>query len=234
MTPVERGLWAKGAIIKIHVITGWVVPSNELLNVLVDQFEKKMLEGYPTLNGDEFEYAFRTYGTTVKDWGKQMNLSLIDEVLIPYMEARRNVSAIEEQANARLLDSPKEDVGDQAMSEWFEDLRKRTLRLEFLPLMIYDWLEKKERIKKTAAEKYEYLQQAVAYRQSKLAKAFEEQMNQDNRDALHAFIQMKETGEFKGAEVNNLKALAKRMILYDYIMELKEYEKPDDAVKADN
>lgn len=222
MSPIERGLWTKGAIIKIHVITGWVIPSNELLITLVDQFEKHMFESYPTLNGDEVEYAFRTYGTTVKDWGKQMNLSLIDEVLAPYMVARRSVSAIEEQNNAKLLDTPKEDLGDKAMIEWFEDLRKKPLRLEFLPMMIYDWLEKSGKISKTAAEKYEYLERAVSYRQSKLAKTFEEQMNQDNRDALHAFIRMKETGEFTGPEVNTLKALAKRMILFDYIIEENE------------
>jgi len=41
---------------------------------------------------DEIEYAFRQSGTTVRDWGKAMNLSLIDEVLIPYLGERKILS----------------------------------------------------------------------------------------------------------------------------------------------
>lgn len=217
MSPPELTVWSKAAILKIHVITGWMVPANELLNVLIDQFQKKMIEGYPTINPDELEYAFRTYGTTVKDWGKQMNLSLVDEVLIPYMAARQTVSQIEEQAKPLLIEGPKEELSDVTMRDWMEDVRKRKMAVEFMPVMIYEWLEKKGELVKTTAEKHEYLQNAVEYRQSKLAKACEEHNNQDNRDALRQFISMKESGVFDGPEVNTLKSLAKKMILYDYL-----------------
>lgn len=217
MSPAELTVWSKAAILKIHVITGWVVPANELVNVLIDQFQKKMIESYPTINPDELEYAFRTYGTTVKDWGKQMNLSLVDEVLIPYMAARQTVSQIEEQAKPLLIEAPKEDLSDITMKDWMEDVRKRKMAVEFMPVMIYEWLEKKGELVKSVAEKNEYLQRAVEYRQSKLAQACEEHNNQDNRDALRAFISMKESGEFTGPEVNVLKSLAKKMILFDYL-----------------
>lgn len=99
--------WTKALLIKIHVITGWVIPDNELLNVLIDQFQKKLNEDYPDMNPDEIEYAFRQYGTQTEDWGKGMNLNLIDKILIPYRNERFEVSLKEE---AKTLPEPKPDL----------------------------------------------------------------------------------------------------------------------------
>jgi len=92
MNAAELALSAKKILLTIHVITGWTIPATELMNVLINQFEKKMLESYPNVNQEEIEYAFRNSGTTVKDWGKAMNLALIDEVLIPYLDERKRLS----------------------------------------------------------------------------------------------------------------------------------------------
>lgn len=92
MNEHEVSGWGKALLVKIHVITGWTIPGAELLNILVDQFQKKLVESYPQMNPDEIEYAFRSGGTVVKDWGKAMNLALIDEVLIPYLEERKRLS----------------------------------------------------------------------------------------------------------------------------------------------
>ena len=67
------------------------------MNILVDQFEKKLYEDYPMLNTEEIEYALRSGGTLVKDWGKEMNLNLIDKVLSPYVSNRLLASANEQQ-----------------------------------------------------------------------------------------------------------------------------------------
>jgi uncharacterized protein (DUF433 family) len=46
---------------KIHVITGWVIPvTSELYTILKDQFQKKITEDYGELNPDEIEFAFRS------------------------------------------------------------------------------------------------------------------------------------------------------------------------------
>jgi len=75
------------------VITGWTIPNSpELLNILVDQFVKTLSEKYPLLNPDEIEYAFRQHGTAIEDWGKAMNLNLIDSVLTPYINLRFRIS----------------------------------------------------------------------------------------------------------------------------------------------
>ena len=92
---------AKILVIKIHMITGWVVPDDERRAILNDQFAKKLAEDYDMLNTEEIEYAFRKSGTTIQDWGKEMNLNLLDQVLLPYLNIRLQASATEEQIKRR-------------------------------------------------------------------------------------------------------------------------------------
>lgn len=73
------------------------MPSNEALGVLLDQFNKKIVEDYPTVTSEEITYAFRSNGHEVKEWGKALNISLIDDVMVPYLEKRIQVSRVEEQ-----------------------------------------------------------------------------------------------------------------------------------------
>jgi len=96
MSDTEVSLWSKALLIKIHVITGWVIPDSEsMMNILVEQFEKHLAESFGMLNTEEIEYAFRSLGTTIEDWGKNMNLNLTDKVLLKYVEKRFNASEAE-------------------------------------------------------------------------------------------------------------------------------------------
>ena len=97
MAPKELQKSANEVLLRIHVITGWQMPPNELMLILVDEFNKKILESYPNVNIEEITYAFREYGSEVKEWGKALNISLIDEVMIPYLEKRFEASKVEEQ-----------------------------------------------------------------------------------------------------------------------------------------
>lgn len=101
MTESEVKKWSMALLLKIHVITGWVIPASQLMNILVDQFEKKLIEDYGSVNTEEIEYAFRKSGTTTKDWGKEMNLNLIDQVLGPYIDNRLTASANEERLKTK-------------------------------------------------------------------------------------------------------------------------------------
>ena len=122
--------YANATLIKIHVITGWAIPKEEILNVLLDQFIKKIKEGYPDTNPEEWEYAFRNYGTAVKDWGKSMNLSLIDEVMKPYMSDRKHLSHELEERNVE--PPPVEIYTDEQLDnlhrgwteEFYQQIRK--------------------------------------------------------------------------------------------------------------
>lgn len=88
---------ANEVLLRIHVITGWVMPDDERMLILIDEFNKKILESYPNVTQDEICFAFRSGGHNVKEWGKALNISLIDEVMIPYLDKRFELSKFEEQ-----------------------------------------------------------------------------------------------------------------------------------------
>lgn len=105
--PIEEvGFAAEVILLKLHVITGWAIPEREFMNILVDQFKKKLIESYPNVNIDEIEFAFRN-NPGVKDWGKNMNLNLIDEVMTPYLQKRFELSRIEETKARPQLEAPE-------------------------------------------------------------------------------------------------------------------------------
>ena len=218
----ELNTWTKALLVKINVITGWVIPE-DTLEILVDQFRKKLNESYPNCNPDEIEYAFRNYGTVVKDWGKQMNLSLIDEVMIPYLNKRIEISRVEEQkAHPIGLIENKEDMSKEAMLNWFEDTAKKIrageLLVDFVPLMLYEFMDDNGNISATPAQKYEYLQRAAEYRLGQIQRDVEKHDNHNNRWRLSSFIAMKSNGYFEGEEADKVKSLAKKMLLFDTII----------------
>lgn len=103
LKPFELLLHMQGLLLKIHVITGWRLPeTQEVLTVLQDQLNKKLTESYGNCNVDEIEFAFRNYGTQIKDWGKNINLNLIDTVMNSYLAHRRDLSAMEERLSGKV------------------------------------------------------------------------------------------------------------------------------------
>lgn len=222
----EANKWTKAMLIKINAITGWII-NEDTTEILIDQFRKHLRENYPDMNPDELEYAFRKYGTVVKDWGKQMNLSLIDEVLIPYKNKRLEVSQVEERIamkeDAKQIEQ-KEDISDRSMEEWFKykvrefELDPNT-HLAFAPIPIYEWLDRTGRIKLSAAVKHEYLAKAVNVRQGALIESVNNNNSFDNRQALTEFNTMKENGCFRGKEIDRLKNIAKQLILKEILLD---------------
>lgn len=122
----ELAIQVDRILLKVNIITGWVNPSGATLKVLQEQFAKKLLEDYQQLNPDEIEYAFRSAGTTIEDWGKTMNLNLIDKVLIPYTEKRYDLSRVEE-----VKKKPEQKVysEEQLRNIWREDVENFFQRL---------------------------------------------------------------------------------------------------------
>lgn len=127
----EQNLWvyAKAILLKIHVITGWTIPSDKMMDVLLDQFVKKLRESYPDVNPEEMEYAFRHYGTVVKDWGKNMNLSLIDEVMTTYLDDRYRIShEVEERKEPPPAITYTDEELDNFHRQWTEEFYQRIRR----------------------------------------------------------------------------------------------------------
>jgi hypothetical protein len=213
MTGPEIRKWAKAILVKIHVITGWVIPEDEgYMNILMDQFEKKLSESYSNVNADEIEYAFRTFGTTVKDWGKSMNLSLIDEVMIPYLEQRATVSKIEEQKQPLQIEM-KEDLSDKSMQDWFDEtvkqVKQKTVAVEFIPPMVCEWAITKGLLGNPA----DYYAQAARKIGSDL---FNNALDRESIREYTKFKEMFNSGEFSGEWVGKIERLSKQLALMEY------------------
>lgn len=148
----DRFLLAKTLLLKIHIITGWTIPEEEMMIILIDQFLKKMVESYPTVNAEEMEYAFRN-NPGVKDWGKKMNLNLIDEVMAPYLEKRKELSKIEEEKSSKFLELPAPEISDEDYLEAVKSTYKLTKEWRMLPVLAYDILIREGRLKLTKERK---------------------------------------------------------------------------------
>ena len=215
--------WAKALLIKINAITGWIIP-DETLDVLLDQFRKKIVESYGNCTAEEIEYAFRNYGTVVKDWGKQMNLSLIDEVMIPYLSRRMEVSEHEEAIAMSKVPQieNKEDMSQRAMQDWFDSVAKKVrageITVDFVPPTLYEFMDNEGNIPATKDEKYMYLQRAAEYRQGQLQAEVDRQDTVNNRWRLSSFITQKNNGYFEGSEATIVKELAKKILLFELIL----------------
>lgn len=121
ISQAELQLHTQALLLKIHVITGWKLTDDEFkMNILESQFIQKLQEDYGNVNVDEIEYAFRKYGKLVKEWGKELNLNLIDEVMDEYLKHRNNVSDLEE----RLLEAPE---AEKPTSEQIESANRESI-----------------------------------------------------------------------------------------------------------
>lgn len=221
MTLNDRVNWATALLSKIHVITGWVIPDDPLMDVIVDQFEKKLNESYPLVNPDEVEYAFRSQGTVIKDWGKQMNLALIDEVMIPYMDRRLQVSRKEEQQKSKLMLPEKtEDISDEGMDKFWDATEELVSQggypVELIPPMLYDWMDKNGNILIDKNEKLKYIERATLVRHSTIAMEYEKNpYSIETKSALNDFNRMRETKKYSEAEHGKITDLAKKMVVYE-------------------
>ena len=138
MNGQEIALAAKQLLFKISIITGWKMYDDEIeQRILEEQFSMKLKESYGNTNSTEIEYAFRN--SFVKDWGKSMNLALIDEVMQPYLSQRAEASRLEEQVMTKPKELPasNETVTDE---DWIEIARgtwEKTKNPMLLPPKLY-------------------------------------------------------------------------------------------------
>lgn len=154
----------KRLLLKLNFITGWALYDDpEDQEILDQQFELKLQESYPTVNLDEIEYAFRN-NTGVKDWGKSINLSLIDEVMIPYLAHRAEISKIEEQLMVKKQSpEPMEVISDDETLRMAEGFCKLPEGWKLVSLSAYKILGKQGHMSYTDAERQEIRKAASAY-----------------------------------------------------------------------
>lgn len=131
-----------GLLIRASIITGWPLPKSEVYQILLDEFEKLLLESYPILNIKDLEYAFRHFGDE-KEYGKEMNLSLIKGVLIDYwvdrQEAVRNAKDKPENAFKEIIYSDEQMENEiRGKIEAFYQLKLKGVKE---PLWLDFWAE---------------------------------------------------------------------------------------------
>lgn len=222
MTEAEIEVWAEALLIRISVTTGWSLPDQKVYSILTEQFRKKLVESYAHLNPEEMEYACRNYSPGVQDWGKKINLSLIDEVVRPYQQKRLELSKQEEAAAPALPRTErKESLSPFGMLRWLaQEIRYiRTGKpIELVPHQLYDYLDKRGKIKATKEEKWAYFQKAIAYREIQLQKEWQDRSTTDTYNAIQGFRQMREDRSFTESEYEGLQRIAKKLLFFDLVL----------------
>lgn len=142
----------KVCMLRIHVITGWTIPVDEMMQLFIDEFRSLLLQEYEDIKFEEIIFAFRRYKHIVEDWGKEMNLKLIGTVLEAYMEDRYDAGLLEERLKMEndkpLLEfKPKKYSDDEivaiALDYW---QNSKAPMLEFINPHCYEILNKQAKI----------------------------------------------------------------------------------------
>lgn len=227
MKPEDVTTWSLKLMVTLHTATGWEVPEDELGVVLQDQFRRTLTEVYGNCNPYEIEYAFRNYGRSVKNYGKQINLGLIDKVIDLYRERRSDISKKEERMiESKQLEAPKlpTSMSDQTMLEWIEDIKQQIKNgavIDFMPPMVYEWLDKRGDMKLTDEDKKVIYDRAIQYRKLFLVSIKDDPKYPGGRKEHDDFMLMvKDGGKPTGDEKNRCKILARKIALYDYLKSL--------------
>lgn len=110
-------------------------------------------------------------------------------------------------------------LSESMYEDWYNavesDVTNKRITVEFVPLAIYDWMDKHGRIDQTPAEKRHYIERAVTWREGRLTE--QAQDDPQMRSQLTAFVKMREAGAIEGDEIERVINLAKKLIVWDYI-----------------
>lgn len=216
----ERVSWAIALMMKIHAITGWVMPGEPFDDVLLDQFQKKLAESYSNVNPEEVEFAFRN-NPSVRDWGKSMNLALVDDVLSGYLEKRRRASIEEEHQKIKKEKPTVIPVLEEDLWEEFQrGIKSGKMTVDFLPDVLFTW--KTKTYTPTKEDKFFCQQSAIQHRTFQLTE------NLADAKKLKIFLQQKEQGFFEGEFVEQIRLLSRKFLIYKL---MKDEEHSTDANK---
>lgn len=215
MDESERWFGAQTLLLKIHAIKGWTIPASEMMDILIDQFQHKLEESYANVTVAEFEYAFRN-STDVKDWGKALNLSMIDEVMIPYLENRFDLSRQEEQLVKPLMIEEKKETTDEEKLEWLNEWKREDINFDLIPVIFYDYLIQFNLVDVTKEMKWAAIEKATQQIKSILQVEITNGGGIDAVKAMAEFEKMENEG-FTGALKERILNRAKKIIVAEYL-----------------
>lgn len=216
MDESERWFGAQTLLLKIHAIKGWTIPASEMMDILIDQFQHKLEESYSNVTVAEMEYAFRN-DKDAKDWGKALNLSMIDEVMLPYLENRFDLSEQEEKlAKPVMMIEEKKESTEEEILEWINEWKRPDINFDLIPIVFYEYLIQFKLIEVTTEAKWAAIEKATQQIKSILQI---EITNGGGMDAVRAMAEF-ETGEkdgFTGKLKERILNRAKKLIVAEYL-----------------
>ncbi len=210
---------------RLSVITGWKIPESEVAqNLLIDEFKKKIQENYKHVNIEEFLWAIRNYAKYSPNWGKELNLSLIDDILDRYLDQRQNVSIIEENQKLKNMEPIKTEKYDwQEIYEKFRDMDADDDYLHnIMPVGLYDWICKKRNIEISKEDKQVYFQKAIIHRRAYLFDLIAHKSTNDRKEALKQFNHMVAEKKYSSVEMGHLQDLSKKLVVLDIMKKEKQ------------
>ena len=110
-----------------------------------------------------------------------------------------------------IITTPEEKLSD--IQEWEE---KKDVQVKFIPPYLYEYLIEFGKISPTVGDKWEAMGKATDLRKSEL---YEESLNLriESVSAYKNFLEMYTNGEYKGAEIERIKTLSKKIMVFDYL-----------------
>lgn len=166
MQEAEILVMAKALLYRICQSTGWNFPNDErAVKILVNEFRLYLKESCLDLNHEEVAYAIRKYGVDLQDWGRNVNLSLINQAVHAYRQARYVIGNLVKQYQ-KDVNKPQESLEMQKVADWseaWEEVKEAAkngyLKSKIVPVPVYDWLVNKGELVLSVEEKKELMQQ---------------------------------------------------------------------------
>ena len=138
MDDMELIATIQGLLVRVKVVTGWSIPDLESeRRILYSEFAIHLQEKWATLNHEEIMFAVRNYAGT--DWGKNVNLKLLDDAIEVYHRKRVVLSQIEEQKKGKQPELANVNADWKSLcEESYQSYLKGKLNIDLMPHQLYD------------------------------------------------------------------------------------------------
>lgn len=148
MSAIHVSTYAAGLMIRIHAAMGWSMPTDDVTtNALIHEFTQYVSESCGDMTPEEIAYSVRTNGVGVKEWGKNMNLALIDQCVSEYRAERARLSEAERLSSQTQGVAKKEELPSGPVdwsTQWSDAIEwAKNGQIHKLPILaaLYDWMD---------------------------------------------------------------------------------------------